>query len=230
MFGVLVNTVAVIIGSIVGLLLKKGIPERISKAVMIGIGLCTLYIGISGALAGEQTLVLIISMVIGAIIGTAVDIDGRLERLNDRVAAKMKNSGQTSFVNAAVTASLLFCVGSLSIVGPLNAGLTGDNELLYTKSLMDGISAAMLCVSLGPGVMGAAVVVLVYEGFFAALAGVIAPLLPTYIINEMNCVGSLLIVSMGLGLVGAVKLKTANYLPAIIIAPFAAWIFHLLGG
>ena len=231
MFGVLVNTVAVIIGSTVGLLLKKGIPERIAKAVMIALGLCTIYIGIKGALVGEQTIVLIIAMVLGAIIGTAIDIDGRLERLNDKVAARFsgKGEGQTSFVNAAVTASLLFCIGSLSIVGPMNAALMGDNELLFTKSLMDGISALMLTVSLGIGVMGAAAVVLVYEGFFALLAGVLAPLLPSYIINEINCAGSLLIISVGLGLIGAVKIKTANYLPALVIAPLAAWVAHLLG-
>ena len=230
MLGVIVNTVAVIIGCFAGLLLKKGISQKVSTAVMIGIGLCTTYLGIDGALVGEQTLVLIISMVLGAAIGTALDIDGRLNRLNDIVEAKMKDSGkQTSLVNAAVTASLLFCVGSLSIVGPINAGLTGDNELLFTKSLMDMISAAMLSVSLGVGVMGAAAVVLVYEGIIALLAGVLAPILPDYVINEMTCAGSLLIVALGLNLIGATKIKVANYLPAIIIAPIGAGIAHLLG-
>ncbi len=229
MLGVLVNTIAVIIGSSVGLLLRKGIPDRISKAVLKVLGLCTIYIGVKGTLAGEKTLALIISMVAGAIVGTAIDIDARLQRLNDSVEARLKGRGGDSPVNAAVTAALLFCVGSLAIMGPLNAGLTGNNELLYTKSLMDMISSAMLTMSLGIGVMGAAAVVFVYEGIFALLAVVLAPLLPDYVVNEMNCAGSLLILAIGLNLTGATKLKTANYLPAIAFAPVVAWIFQTLG-
>ena len=229
MLGVLVNTIAVIIGSSIGLLLKKGIPDRISKSVMKCLGLCTAYIGIRGSFVGQETLALIISMVVGAIIGTAIDIDARLQRLNDRVEEKLRGKAGDSPVNAAVAASLLFCVGSMSIMGPLNAGLTGDNELLYTKSLMDLISSAMLTMSLGIGVMGGAAVVLVYEGLIALLAVVLAPLLPEYVINEMNCAGSLLILAIGLNLMGFGKLKTANYLPAIAVAPITAWVFHQLG-
>ena len=229
MLGVLINTIAVIIGSSIGLLLKKGIPDRISKSVIKCLGLFTAFIGIKGSLVGQQTLALIISMVLGATVGTAIDIDARLQRLNDRVEEKLKGRGGESPVNAAVAAALLFCVGSMSIMGPLNAGLAGDNTLLYTKSLMDLISSAMLTVSLGIGVMGAAAVVLVYEGIIALLAVVLAPLLPEYVINEMNCAGSLLILAIGLNLMGFGKLKTANYLPAIVFSPFVAWIFHLLG-
>ena len=127
MIGVFVNVATVFIGSLVGLLLKKGIPDRVTGALMAGIGLCTVYIGISGALNGENTLVLILSMAIGTIIGTLLDIDGQLNRLAAYVESKFKQeNGQVTVAEGFVTASLLFCVGAMTIVGSLQAGLTGD--------------------------------------------------------------------------------------------------------
>jgi uncharacterized membrane protein YqgA involved in biofilm formation len=158
MIGVFVNTATVIIGSAIGLLFKKGISKRFTDAIMIGIGLCTIYIGISGALKGENTLILIVSIVVGAVIGTWLDIDGRINALGDWIGKRFKkaDSGNVSIAEGFVTASLLFCIGALTIVGSLNAGLTGDNEMLFTKSLLDLISSAILSVSLGIGVMFAA--------------------------------------------------------------------------
>ena len=225
MFAVIVNTITVLLGSTVGLLFKKGIPKKLSDAVMLGIGLCTLYIGISGTLKGENTIVLILSMVLGAIIGTALDIDGGINRLGDWIERRFSRKGEkVSVAQGFVTACLLFCVGAMTIVGSLTAGLTGDYEMLLTNSVLDLISSAMLSVSLGIGVMFAAAFVFAFQGALVLLAGFLQPLLTTAAINEIICAGSLLIVGLGLNLIGITKIKVADYLPAIVIAPILCWI------
>ncbi len=225
MFAVIVNTLTVLIGSTVGLLFKKGIPRHIADAVMLAIGLCTLYIGLSGTLKGQNTIVLILSMVLGAIIGTALDIDGAIGRLGRAIESRFAARGeQGSVARGFVTACLLFCVGAMTIVGSLNAGLTGNYEMLLTKSVLDLISSAMLAVSLGIGVLFAAGFVLVFQGSLVLLAGLLQPLLTAAAIDEIICAGSLLIVGLGLNLLGLTKIKVADYLPAIVIAPILCWI------
>ncbi|MBR2892880.1 MAG: DUF554 domain-containing protein, partial [Clostridia bacterium] len=146
MLGVLVNVATVLIGSTVGLIFKKGISKKYSDAVMIGIGLCTVLIGIQGMLKGENVLVAIISMVIGAIIGTAIDIDGKLNGAGDFLSKKLKKGegDKVSIAEGFVTASLLFCVGSMTIVGSFNSGISGDHQMLFTKSFLDFFSSMML--------------------------------------------------------------------------------------
>ena len=188
---------------------------------MIGIGLCTLFIGISGALQGENTLVLILSMAIGTVIGTLLDIDRQLNRLAAYVETRFKQKdGQVTVAEGFVTASLLFCVGAMTIVGSLQAGLTGDCEMLYTKATLDLISSCVLSASLGIGVLLADAFVLVFQGGLVLLAGFIAPFLTDYAIGEMTCAGSVLIIALGLNLIGVTKIKVANYLPVILIPPF----------
>lgn len=228
MIGVLVNTATVLIGSLIGLIFKRGIPKKLADAVMLGIGLCTIYIGISGALKGENTLILIGSMVLGAIIGTAIDLDKRLNALGELIGKRFKKSnGTASVAEGFVTAALLFCIGSMTFVGSLQSGLTGDNKMIFTKSLLDLISSAVLSVSLGVGVMCAAVFVLVFQGALVLLAQYLAPVLTTSAINEITCAGSLIIIALGLNLIGVAKIKVANYLPAIVIAPLIVWIVTL---
>lgn len=220
MIGVIVNVVTVLVGSCVGLLFKKGIPERVSKATMIGLGACTLYIGISGSLCGENVLILIASVVLGAILGTLLDIDGRINRLAEKVESKFKKDGKkVSIAEGLVTATLLFCVGSMTVTGSIQAGLTGDNSVLITKAALDLVSSAMLASSLGFGVLLASGTVFVIQGGLVLLAGVIAPFMNAGAINEMTCVGSLLIVMIGTNLMGITKIKVADYLPAILLAP-----------
>ena len=231
MLGVIVNTIAVIVGSSVGLLCKKGIPKKFSDAIMTGIALCTVYIGISGALKGENTIVLIFSMVLGAIVGTALDIDGYLNRLGGVLEAKFSKPGEKGGIaQAFVTASLLFCVGAMTIVGSLTAGLTGDNEMLFTKSVLDLISAAMLSVSLGIGVLFSAAFVFVMQGALVLLAGLLEPVLTAAAINEIICYGSLLIIGLGLNMLGITKIKVANYLPAFLFAPVVLWLVSFIPG
>ena len=220
MLGVLVNVGTVLIGSLVGLLLKRGIPEKVTEALMTGIGLCTVFIGISGALQGENTLVLILSMAIGTVIGTLLDIDKQLNRLAAYVEARFKQKdGQVTVAEGFVTASLLFCVGAMTIVGSLQAGLTGECETLYTKATLDLISSCVLAASLGIGVLLSDIFVFIFQGGLVLLAGLIAPFLTDYAIGEMTCAGSVLIIALGLNLIGVTKIKVANYLPVILIPP-----------
>ena len=230
MIGVLINTATVIIGSLIGLVFKKGIPKKITDAIMIGIGLCVIYIGISGALKGENTLILIGSIFIGVLIGTWIDIDRRITSAVEWVEKKFKKStdGAVSIAEGFVTASLLFCIGAMTIVGSLNAGLTGDIEMLLTKSVLDFISAAVLTVSLGIGVIFAAVFVLVFQGAIVLLAQFLQPILTPSSIAEITCAGSIMIIALGLNIIGVTKIKVANYLPAIIVAPIICWIITLV--
>ena len=220
MFGVLVNVGTVVLGSLIGLLFKKGIPEKVSKAAMIGLGVCTLYIGISGSLCGENVLLVIASVVLGAIVGTLADIDGKINILGQKVEQKFKKGGNTNAIAEGwVSATLLFCVGSMTVTGSLQAGLTADHSILITKAMLDLVSAMMLASSLGVGVLLSALSVLVIQGALVALAGLVSPFLSAGAINEMTCVGSLLIIMIGTNLMGLSKFKVADYLPAILFAP-----------
>lgn len=226
MIGVIVNVVTVIIGSCLGLLFKKGIPERVSKAAMIGLGACTLYIGISGSLCGENVLILIASVVLGAIVGTLLNIDGAINKLANKVESKFKKDGaNVTIAEGLVSATLLFCVGSMTVTGSIQAGLTGDNSILITKATLDLVSATMLASSLGVGVLFSAISVFIIQGGLVLLADLISPLMSTGAINEMTCAGSILIIMIGTNLMGITKIKVADFLPAIIFAPV---IYNLL--
>ena len=220
MIGVIINVITVIIGSGVGLLLKKGIPDRVSNAAMTGLGVCTLYIGISGSLCGENTLILIAAVVIGAVVGTLLDIDGAIKRLAEMVENKFnKNGKEVSIAEGFVSATLLFCVGSMTVTGSIQAGVTGDNTVLITKAMLDMVSSMMLASSLGFGVMLSCIAVFAIQGGLVLVAEFIAPLMSTGAVNEMTCAGSLLIIMIGTNLMGLSKFKVADFLPAIVLAP-----------
>ncbi len=220
MIGVLVNVITVILGSAVGLLFKKGIPDRISHGVMVGLGACTVYIGISGSLCGENVLILIASVVLGVISGSLLKIDDGLNRLAQWVEFRFQKEGKDiSVAQGLVTATLLFCVGSMTVTGSFQAGLTGDNSVLITKATLDLVSSMMLASSLGIGVLLASVSVFLIQGGLVLLAGVLSPFLGSGAINEMTCAGSLLILMIGTNLMGITKIKVADFLPAIVYAP-----------
>lgn len=227
MLGVIVNILAVLLGGTIGLFLKKGIPQKISTATMTAIGLCVAYIGIDGMLDGQNTIVLIFSTVLGLLIGTLLDLEGKLNALGDALNNRFsKNKGNLS--EGFVTASLLFCVGAMSIVGSVNSALAGDHSIIYTKSFIDAISALILSTTLGAGVLFSVGTILVYQGSLVLLASQLKPVLETAVINEITCVGSLIILALGLNLAGITKFKVANFLPSIIIAPFAYYLFNWL--
>lgn len=231
LLGVLVNVVTVIVGSTVGLIFKKGISEKYTDAVMKGIGLCTLMIGVQGTLKGENQLVAIIAMVIGAIIGTALDIDGKLNGVGDLLAKKLKknNSDKTSIAEGFVTASLLFCIGAMTIIGSLESGLKGDHTTIFTKSILDLFSSCMLSASLGIGVIFAAIFVFIFQGGIVLMAGLLEPILSSSAVAEITCVGSLMILALGFNLTGIAKFKVANYFPALVFAPLVSYLFGILG-
>ena len=230
MIGVFVNVAAVLFGSFVGLLFRKGIPERISKAMMLVIGLCTLYIGIDGALDGSNTIVLILSMVFGTLVGTLLDIDDKINRVGLFLERKLKKEGEkTSIAEGFMTASLLFCVGAMTIVGSLNSGLMGDNTLIFTKSILDLISSCLLASTLGIGVMFSALFVLVVQGSLVLLAGLLQNVLTDQaLIAEITCAGSVMIIGISLNMLGVTKLKVANYLPALLLVPLFYRLIQLL--
>ncbi len=224
MLGTLVNAGAIVLGSFLGLLLKKGLPEKITDAIMKGVALCVLYIGLDGCLEGDNALIAILSIVLGALVGTALDLDGRLSALGDYMERKLQ-AGGGSFSTAFVTASLLFCVGAMAVVGSLQSGLTGNHTMLYTKSMLDGISSVVFAATLGPGVLMAGVAVLLYQGAITLLAQALAPVLNDAVVAEMTCVGSLLIIGLGLNMLGVTKLKVMNYVPAVFVAIGVCYLF-----
>lgn len=226
--GVFVNVGTVIIGSGVGLLLKRQIPEKLTSAVMTAIGLCTIAIGVSGVIQGTNQLVMIISLVLGTVVGTLIDIDGRLSALGDKLQKKREgksSSDNATFSQGFVTASLLFCVGAMTIVGSMNAGISGDNQMLYTKSLLDLISSSMLAASLGFGVMAASVFVLLFQGGLVALSMVLGSFLSDFAVKELICAGSVMIIALGLNLTGIAKIKVANLLPGLVFVPLVCLAF-----
>lgn len=219
LWGTLVNVAAIVVGSLAGLLLKKGLPTRISGALGVAVGLCVLYIGIDGCLAGDNMLVAVLSMVIGAVVGELLDLDGKLNRLGETVQnrfSKGKN-GESTIAQSFVSASLLFCVGAMAIVGSLQSGISGDHNTLYVKSILDGISSVVFATTLGGGVILSIIPLFLYQGAIALLAQFIAPYLSEAVIAEMTCVGSLLIVALALNLLNITKIKVANLLPAVVL-------------
>ena len=228
MLGVLANTAAVLAGGGIGLLCKKGIPDRIADAVMKILGAVVLCTGITGIFKGENSLVLLVSVVLGTIIGELINIDAGITKLGNLVEKKIA-SGSSGFSQGFVTATLLFCVGAMAIVGSIQAGTVGDNQTLYAKAVLDGVEAVMLTATLGVGVLAAAGCVLAVEGGIVLLANLLAPVLTTGMIAEMTCVGSLMIIVLGLNIMGITNYKVANSLPSIVFAPFITLLFTTLG-
>lgn len=228
MLGTWVNCAAVILGSGVGLIVKKGISEKISSGIMGALALCVFYIGVSGAFECQNVLVVILSMAIGAFVGELLDFDAKLGKLGDRLEAAVGKSGDKGSVSKGfVTASLLFCVGAMTIVGSLQSGISGNHDTLFAKSLIDGIAAMVLASTMGIGVMLSAVFVLVYQGAITLCSGFLEPILTETIIAEMTCVGSLLIVGLAFNMLKITKLKVMNYVPAIFVPIVIYWILEL---
>ena len=219
--GTLVNTASVIVGALIRLLLGNILPERLRDTVMKGLGLCTLFVGISGMLESTNALIAIISMAAGAVIGELCDLDGHLNRFAAGLEKKIKRGreGGPSLAEGFVTASLVFCVGAMTIVGALNDGLTGNHEMLFTKATLDFVSSIIFASSLGLGVMLSAAAVFTIQGGIACLASLVAPILQQNpnTVPEMTVVGSILIVGISLNLLGIAKLKIMNYVPAIFL-------------
>lgn len=219
--GTLVNAAGILLGGGAGLLvrrlLRRGVPERYSDMVMKGIGLCTVYIAATGLLDGSKSLVTILSVVLGAVLGERLDLDGKIRALSAGLERRFSREGEGSFAQGFMAATLLFCVGTMAIKGSLDGGLRGDHATLYAKSVMDTISACIFASTMGAGVLFAAVPVVVYQGAITLLAAVAGPYLGDAVIAEMNTVGSLLLLGLSLDLLGITHLKLMNYIPAMFL-------------
>ena len=209
--GTLVNCLTIIGGCIIGLCIKGKVNEKVSTTVMQGLGLCSLYIGISGSLKCEEPIQLIVSMAVGALIGELIDIDKWLTKLGDYFENKFKKKDdKVSISEGFVTSSLLFCVGAMAIVGSLESGLNGDNTTLYAKSVLDGVSSIIFSSTLGIGVFLSVFTVLIYQGSITLAASMLSGILSTSVITNMSVVGSVIIIGLSLNILGMTKIKVAN--------------------
>lgn len=219
--GAVTNGLAVILGGGVGLVFKQGIPERVKTLVMQSLGICVVYVGISGSLKGNNTIFVVLSLVVGAIIGELIDFDSQFNKLGDWLESRLNLTNTSSVSEGFVTGSLFVCVGAMAIVGSLQSGMSGSNQILFTKSMIDGVFILVLATTLGIGVTFAAIPVTLYETLLTLLAKWVAPLFTQSVINEMTCVGSLLILIIGLNMLKLTNIRVAN----LIVAPFLPILF-----
>lgn len=223
MLGTIVNAVVIVICALIGKFLVKGLPARYEEIIKKAIGLSIMYIGISGAMENQRVMLLIISMVAGSILGEWINIDKGMNNIG-KWAEKKMGFAEGNFAKGFVTASILFCTGSMAIVGAMESGLQGNHEMLYAKSILDGVIAIVFASTMGIGVLFSAVPVFLYEGAIALGAGFIKDWLTPEIITEMSAVGSLLIAALGFNFLEVKEIRVANMIPAI----FLPWLFIAL--
>lgn len=226
MFVTLINALAVVLGTIVGLLLKKSLPSSFKSIVMTSSGLVTIVLGLSMAGSANSTLGVLFALILGGFIGFWIKIEERIESFGNRF---QKEGEEGSFGLAFLNSSVLFCSGAMSVVGSINAGTTGDGSLILIKSVMDGFMAIVFAATYGKGVMLSALTVLIYQGFFVLAGSAISPILGESGINDIASAGGYLLLMIGLSLLDIRKTKTANFLPALVFAPIFGKLFSLLG-
>ncbi len=218
MIGVWVNSMAVIVGGLIGTWLRGGISKHYQDAVNRGLALCVLVIGISGAIQTERMMLVILSVVLGTLAGEALKIEDRLDCLGNWAQRRFA-SGDSGFSQGFINATLLFCVGSMAVVGSLEAGLQGKADTLLAKSVLDGVSSIIFASSMGPGVILAVVPLTLYQGGIALMAMTLGSFLPDAAVLEMSATGSVLIIGLGINMLGVMKerIRVGNMLPAILI-------------
>jgi uncharacterized protein len=227
MTGTLINTATVIVGSTLGTFLRSRLPDRVRQMVIWGVGLVSLVIGLQMSLTTKNILVVLGSLLTGGIIGELVRLYEGLNRLGDMLQAKLTTEKDSAFSKGFVTASLLFCVGPMTILGSIQDGLSGDYTLLATKSILDGFASLALAASMGWGVLFAALTVLVYQGGLTLGAGLMKTLLTEPMVAEMTATGGTLIPAIGLNLLDLTTIRVANFLPALVVAPLVVAVVHL---
>lgn len=216
MLGTIVNVVVIIIGSFLGILLKKGIPEKYKETILQGIGLATLLIGLKMGFKANNELVVILSLVLGALVGEILKIDYHLDVFGEKLQAKL-GPQEGDFVKGFVTSSLIFCVGAMAILGAIESGLLGNHKILFAKSALDFITSLILSSSLGIGVLFSALPVLIYQGLITMLASGLNGILIEPVINYMSATGGMLIVGIAFNILGIKQINVANLLPGIFI-------------
>ncbi len=227
MIAVFVNCIAIIIGSLIGIIFSKRISDNLSRVVQTGAGVVTMVIGIEMALAYENIIFLAMAIIAGGILGSWMDIDGKILLLGDalgKLVLRKKNSqgqqdqGTSNFAYGFLNASVLFCVGAMAILGSIKAGIDGDYTIIFTKSVLDGFMAIVFAAALGIGTAFSALSVLVYQGALTLLSGLVAAYTNDVLLAELGATGGILIIMIGVNLMGLAKIKTANYLPALVLS------------
>jgi uncharacterized membrane protein YqgA involved in biofilm formation len=216
LLGTIVNTLAIIIGSLLGFICSGGIPKKYRVTVMQAISLAVILIGLKMAFKTDDVLVVIFSLVIGSLLGELLNIEERLENMGKRLETKFAKTGG-GIAKGFVVASLVFCVGSMAIVGSMESGLTGNHHTLFAKSALDGLSSIVFASTFGIGVLFSSISVFVYQGFITLTASLMKPFLIPSVINQMSGAGGLLIMAIGINLLEIRKIKVGNMLPAIFI-------------
>jgi len=229
--GTIVDMLAIIVGGGFGLLIKGGLKQKMQDTLMQACGLATIFIGIEGTLSGmftvtdgtiqtSGTLLLICSLVIGGLIGEAIDLEEKMDHLGERLKVLVKVQGDTKFVDGFVTSALIVCVGAMAVVGSIQDGLTGDASMLFVKALLDGIIILIFASVFGIGAIFSALPLGIYQGFITLCAVLIAPYLTSTLISELTYIGSALIFAVGINISFGKKYKVGNLLPAIIVPVF----------
>ena len=216
MFGTIVNSMSIIAGSLIGLLFRGGISEKYNRTMMHAIGLAVVLIGVKTALKTDALLIVILSLAIGGILGELLRIEDRLEQLGNWIGNRLSKDSK-GISQGFVSASLLYCVGAMAIVGSMESGLSGDHQTLYAKSILDGISSILFASTLGIGVIFSAASVFVYQGLITLAASFLGQFLVPDVVSQMSAIGGLLIFAIGIGLLEIKKIKVGNILPAIFI-------------
>ena len=225
--GTVVNALAIVFGTIIGIWFGKKISENIRKMIMQAMGLGIILIGLQMAITSEQVIFVLISMVLGAWLGEFINIEGMLHKIGLTIQQKAgKLNGGSNIAQAFVTSTLLYCAGAMAIVGSIESGLTGNHDTLYAKSLIDGMISIMLATTLGIGVIFSAISVFVYQGILTLAASYLENLLTSSVINEIKATGGLIILAIGLNILEITKIKVGNLLPAIF---FVAMIMIFAG-
>ena len=224
MTGTIINAVAILAGSIVGMILNAKLPERFIKIVFQGIGLFTLFIGVYMALKTNNLFFMIISIVLGGIIGEGINIEKYITRFGDSIKNKFK-SKNSKFSEGLVTAFLLYCMGSVTILGAIEEGLGGEPNLLLAKSVLDGVSSIALAAALGFGVAFSIIPLLIYQGGLTLLASHFGDYFSEIIIDELTAVGGLMLIGLGITILGIKQLKILNMIPSLIVIVLMVYFF-----
>lgn len=227
MTGTIINIITVIIGSILGLLIRSRIPENYKLILMQAIGLLTLIIGIQMALKTEDILIMMAALLFGALTGQLLDINNKIELIADKIKNRFASKDDNYFSEGFITASIIFCVGPMTILGALNDGLKGDYELLAIKSILDGFTSIALSATFGIGVVFSIITIAVIQGGISLFASYAENILDNFMITEMTAVGGIIIIAIGLVILDIKKIQVANFLPALIYSPILIYLKSL---
>ena len=229
--GVIINVIAIVIGTMIGLFLKRGMSEKMSSHIMQSLALITFIIGLKGALVDQDMILLIVSISLGGYLGEMMQLEENIRKFAEWVQDKLSKEGsQNQLAEGFVSAVLIFCVGAMAVMGSLEAGLRNNHGILITKALIDGFASIILTTTKGAGVMLSALAILLYEGGIMVLAQFVAPYLSESIVYAMSAVGSLLLVALGLNLLELTKIKVMNFLPAMFLPIVLIPLFSLIRG